>query len=160
MKIVDKSNSEGPFSGGVLFVCRGNAVRSQMAEGFFRAAMPDGAEAWSAGATPIGLMPQTVRVMREVGIDISEQTSKSVDAVPLDRIGTVVTLCEGLGDPCPNVPGKVRRLHWPIPDPYLAAPAGADGLDGFRAVRDEIRKLIDGLVASVGTHENKAGDGG
>lgn len=147
MKTVDNSGHGAfPFKG-VLFVCRGNAVRSQMAEALFRGVAPEGTEVWSAGITPIGVLAPTKAVMKEVGLDLEGHTSKTVEAVPLDRIDLVVTLCEGLGDPCPNIEIRATRLHWPIPDPYLAAPAGKDGMDGFRAVRDGLKARIDALMS-------------
>ncbi|KPJ85671.1 hypothetical protein AMJ57_02235 [Parcubacteria bacterium SG8_24] len=130
---------------GILFVCRGNSVRSQMAEGLARAAAPEGIEVWSAGTHPIGLDDRAVAVMKEVGIDISGQTSKSVGDVPLGRVDLVVVLCGGADDPCPQVSAGVDRLHWPLPDPYLTVPAGPDGLDTFRRVRNELKDKITGL---------------
>lgn len=135
---------------GVLFVCRGNAVRSQMAEGLMRAMAPQDVFVWSAGYTPIGVLSQTVAVMEEIGIDISHNTSKSIQDVPLEDVDLVITLCEGKDDICPHVPGDIDRLHWPMPDPFMAAPAGSDGLDGFRVVRDAIKKKIESLLQEGG----------
>lgn len=131
---------------GVLFVCRGNAVRSQMGEGLMRTMAPKDVFVWSAGYSPIGVLSQTIAVMREIGIDISYHTSKSIKDVPMEDIDLVITLCGGKDDICPHVPGDMKRLHWPMPDPFMAAPAGADGLEGFRVVRDAIKDRIELLL--------------
>jgi thioredoxin type arsenate reductase len=128
---------------GVLFLCVANSGRSQMAEGFARVYAPPGIEVWSAGSAPRQVHPLAVAVMAEEGIDLAGQRSKGVGEVPVDRIGTVVTLCAE--EVCPTFPGSVRRLHWPLPDP-----AAADGDDEerratFRAVRDEIHGRVAGL---------------
>jgi thioredoxin type arsenate reductase len=128
---------------GVLFLCVANSGRSQMAEGFARVYAPPGIEVWSAGSEPRQVHPLAVAVMAEEGIDLAGQRSKGVGEVPVDRIGTVVTLCAE--EVCPTFPGSVRRLHWPLPDP-----AAADGNDEerratFRAVRDEIHGRVAGL---------------
>lgn len=131
---------------GVLFLCRGNAVRSQMAEGFFRSLAPEGVRVWSAGYSPIGVVAETVTVMNEVGVDISAQVSKGMDEIPKEAIDLVITLCGDRDDPCPVFPGKTERLHWPLMDPYLANRTGDDGLDEFRSVRDTIKKRVADLL--------------
>jgi len=127
----------------VLFLCAHNSSRSQIAEGFARALAPPGVEAWSAGTEPRGVNPFAVQVMEEAGIDIAAQESKHLDAVPWRTADTVVTLCAEGADACPTVPGKVRRVHWPLPDP--AAAPEAEKLGVFREVRDEIRWRVAAL---------------
>ncbi len=126
---------------GVLFLCVANSARSQMAEGFARAAAPKEIEIFSAGSSPARVNPYAREVMGEVGIDISSHHSKSIDEVPAERIGTVVTLCAE--EVCPVFPGQVERLHWPLDDP--AATAGsADEIRGhFRRIRDQIREKVE-----------------
>lgn len=131
---------------GVLFLCRGNSVRSQMAEGLFRDMASNSIEVWSAGDFPIGLDSRSVAVMKEIGIDISGYISKRLSSVPLDKVDLVITLCGDEKDPCPAVSGEMGKLHWPLPDPYLSEQTGADGLGGFRAVRDELKRKIDDLL--------------
>ena len=131
---------------GVLFLCRGNAVRSQMAEGIFRSLAPKKVEVWSAGGVPIGLDGRTVEVMGEIGIDISGYASKSVDQIPIEKVDLVITLCGGPDDPCPDFPGTAEIRQWPSPDPFMSPPQGPDGLDLFRQVRDELKKRITKLL--------------
>ncbi len=128
---------------GILFLCVANSARSQMAEGLARALAPGGVEVFSAGSAPTTLNPHAVAVMRELGIDISGQRSKSIDEIPVDRIHTVITLCAE--EVCPVFPGTVRRLHWPIDDPAAARGTDAEIREAFRRARDEIRERLAGL---------------
>ena len=127
----------------ILFLCVHNSSRSQIAEGLARALAPSGTEVWSAGTEPRGVNPFATRVMEEVGIDIGRQTSKRLDDVPWRNADTVVTLCAEGAESCPVVPGEVRRIHWPLPDP--AAAPEAEKLAAFRAARDEIRWRVAAL---------------
>ncbi len=121
----------------IVFVCVANAARSQIAEGLARAMAPagNGYRFFSAGSQPAALHPLAVRALAEEGIDIAHHRSKGLDDVPLAEADVIVTLCTD--EVCPFVPGPVRRLHWPLPDP-------AD-LEDFRAVRDELRDLLPRL---------------
>ena len=108
-----------------------------MAEGLARAKAPagNGYRFFSAGSHPGVLNPFAVRALAEEGIDISHHHSKGMDDVPLDEADVIVTLCAD--EVCPYVPGAVRKLHWPLPDP--------NDLEDFRAVRDELRELLPRL---------------
>ncbi|MBW8270285.1 arsenate reductase ArsC [Caldovatus aquaticus] len=128
------------MSDGILFLCVANAARSQMAEGLARARFGPGRRIASAGSRPGVLHPLAVAAMAEIGIDISGQRSKGIEEVDLSRFDTIVTLCAE--EVCPVVPGRVRRLHWPIPDP-----AAAGTLEAFRAARDAIARRLDELPA-------------
>ncbi|MEX0744090.1 MAG: arsenate reductase ArsC, partial [Phycisphaeraceae bacterium] len=99
----------------ILFLCVANSARSQMAEGLARRFLGPEVEVMSAGSQPSRLNPYAVEAMAEIGIDISTQRSKSIDEVPAEEFDYVVTLCAE--EVCPVVPGRVRRLHWPIADP-------------------------------------------
>lgn len=123
----------------VLFLCVANSARSQMAEGFARAIGGPGVEVYSAGSAPTRLNPYAVRVMQEAGIDISAQRAKSIEAVPVERIGVVITLCAE--EACPIFPGWVERLHWPE-DPAVTG-SEEEILAAFRRVRDQIRFRIE-----------------
>ena len=129
----------------VVFLCGRNSARSQMAEGFLRALGGDRFRAESAGTVAGGLHPLAVRAMREVGIDISAQRSKSIDdlAPPFD---VCVTVCDAS---CPVPPPAALHLRWGLPDPALARGTEAERLDAFRAVRDRIAERVRILVARL-----------
>ena len=128
---------------GLLFLCVANSARSQMAEGLARARFADTARVQSAGSAPAAVNPLAVQVMAELGIDISGQWSKSVDAIDPATVDTVVTLCAD--EVCPAFARPVTRLHWALPDPAAAAGSGSERLERFRAVRDEIAARLRGL---------------
>ena len=95
----------------------------------------DGYRFLSAGSHPGTLHRLAVQALAEQGIDIAHHRSKGLDDVPVAEADVIVTLCAD--EVCPFVPGRVRRLHWPLPDPT--------DLAGFRAVRDELRRLLPAL---------------
>ncbi len=133
---------------GVLFLCVANSARSQMAEGLARARFGPRARVASAGSSPTAVNPLAVAALDEVGIDIRGQRSTAVDDVDPAAVDVVVTLCAE--EVCPVFPGRVRRLHWPLPDPAGASGSDAERRQRFRSVRDEIaRRLadLDPLVA-------------
>ena len=127
----------------VLFLCVHNSARSQIAEGFARALAPAGTEIWSAGTEPTQVNPLAIEVMRELGIDIGGQRSQCLDEVPWREVDTVITLCGEAEEVCPVLPGGVRRVHWPLPDP--AAAPDAQRREAFRACREEIRWRMGSL---------------
>src|SRR5882672_10259886 len=114
-----------------------------MAEGFARRAAPADAVVWSAGTEPRGVHPLAIEVMNEVGVDLSTQSSKSLDDVPWREADTVVTLCGDAGEICPTLAADVRYRHWPLPDPSLAPES--ERRETFRSVRDEIRWRVSSL---------------
>ena len=129
----------------VVFLCGHNAARSQMAEGFLRAYGGDRFVAESAGTVASELHPLAVRAMREVGIDIASQRSKSVDDIsgPFD---VCVTVCDAN---CPIPPGAALQLRWTFPDPALAGGTEAERLGAFRRVRDGIGERVRALVTHL-----------
>lgn len=132
----------------ILFLCTGNACRSQMAEGFARALRGEVLTAFSAGVEKHGLDPRAVAVMAEVGVDISGQASKLVSELPEVAFDYVVTLCGAAHDSCPFFPGPVRKIHAGFDDPpALAARAATEeeALGHYRRVRDAIRDFVAGL---------------
>jgi arsenate reductase (thioredoxin) len=131
-----------PSSPGLLFMCVRNSARSQIAEGLARAMLGDRVAVQSAGTQPSHVNPYAVEVMREVGIDLATQTSKSVDTIDPATVGTVITLCAE--EVCPVFLGQARRLHWPLPDPASDDPtlSRAVMLERFRAARDAIRQRL------------------
>ncbi len=125
----------------ILFLCVANSARSQMAEGLARAMFGDAAEVQSAGSVHTSVNATAIAVMAEAGIDISHQTSKSVDEVDAGAMDLIITLCAD--EVCPVVPSRVERLHWPLPDPVGAPPE--QSLQKFREARDDIRRRLEKL---------------
>jgi arsenate reductase len=128
----------------ILFLCTGNSARSQMAEAFIRKYADDRFEAHSAGLEPKGLNPLTVKVMDEVGIDISGQISKGVDTyLGKKYFQYLVTVCDDADKNCPTVwPGVNQRMHWSFQDPAAVEGSEEEKLAKFREVRDLIEKKI------------------
>lgn len=122
----------------ILFLCVANSARSQMAEGLARAMLPKDVEVASAGSAPGQVNPLAVKALAEIDIDISRHRSKPLEDVAPETADLIVTLCAE--EVCPYVSGAVRRLHWPINDPSLAGDIVA-----FRAAREQIRDMIEGL---------------
>jgi arsenate reductase len=132
----------------VLFLCTGNSCRSQMAEGWARRLRADRLEPYSAGIEARGLDPRAVAVMREAGIDISDQQSKRVDQLGNVRFDLVVTVCSHARETCPVLPGTPRQVHVDFDDPPRLAQSVAteeEALAHYRRVRDEIRRLVEQL---------------
>ena len=132
----------------VLFLCTGNSARSQMAEGLLRELGGDRFDAESAGTTPVGLNPLAVEVMRESGIDISGQRSKSVTDFLSQRFDHVITVCDRAKESCPIFPGAAQTLHWSFDDPAEAGGGEDERKKVFRRVRDEIRHRIRLFLAT------------
>ena len=126
----------------VMFLCTGNSCRSQMAEGLARELGKGKIEAYSAGLAPSQVNPYAVRVMQEIGIDISRQTSKAINQDLILKMDVVITLCGHAEVLCPMTPPQVKRLHWPIDDPILATGTENEVLLEFRRARDQIRENL------------------
>lgn len=126
----------------VLFLCVANSARSQMAEGLARHILGADIGALSAGSEPATVNPYAVEAMSEIGIDISSHRSKSVGEIDVGAVDLVITLCAE--EVCPVLPGRVRRLHWPIADPASKDTAiAADAMrERFRTARDQIRARL------------------
>ena len=125
-----------------MFLCTGNSCRSQMAEGRARDLGKGKIEAYSAGLAPSQVNPYAVRVMQEIGIDISRQTSKAINQDLILKMDVVITLCGHAEVLCPMTPPQVKRLHWPIDDPILATGTENEVLLEFRRARDQIRENL------------------
>ena len=122
----------------VLFLCAHNSARSQMAEGFLRSFAPDRFEVQSAGTRATRVHPLAIAAMREVGVDISEQTSKAVDEVG-EGWDVVVTVCDSS---CPVPPRSGLKLRWKLPDPAAARGTRAERVEVFRGIRDSIAPRV------------------
>ena len=125
----------------VLFICTHNSARSQMAEGFLNADYGDRYEGFSAGTEPKNLNEYAIKVMREVGIDISSHTSKSIERFRGMHFDYVVTVCDNAREVCPFFPGKTI-LHRSFEDPSGFRGTQSDILDHTRIVRDKIRDWL------------------
>lgn len=134
----------------VLILCTGNSCRSQMAEAFLRAAASELVEVHSAGSAPAGYVhPLAIKVMAEVGIDISAQRSKHMREFLGQPVHTVITVCTDAELACPIFPGQVRRYNWPFEDPAKARGSESEVVAVFRRVRDEIRRVFEAYAAGL-----------
>ena len=133
----------------ILFLCTGNSARSQMAEAFLRKYAGEHFEAHSAGLEPTGLNPFTVRVMNEVGIDVSGQESKGVDTyLGKTLFQYLITVCDDADKNCPTIwPGVNARMHWSFQDPARLESLEEEKLARFRETRDLIEKKIKAWLA-------------
>jgi arsenate reductase (thioredoxin) len=136
----------------IMFLCTGNSCRSQMAEGFARELGKDLIEAYSAGLSPQGVNPKAVAVMKEIGIDISEQQSKAIDPELLEKMDVVITLCDNASESCPWTPPAIKRIHWSLKDPAHAEGSEEEVLNEFRRVRDEIKERIRDFINSMSNY--------
>ena len=127
----------------VLVLCTGNSCRSHIAEGILREASKGRFRVASAGSNPAGYVhPLSVKVMEEIGIDISDHQSKHLDEFLENEVDTVITVCGNADQACPTFPGQVSRHHYPFDDPAHAEGTEEEKLDVFRRVRDEIRAVF------------------
>lgn len=128
----------------IVFLCVANSARSQLAEGIARSLAPAGIQVSSAGSAPSRVNPLAIEVLREIGIDISNQASKGLDSIDGASVDAVITLCAE--EVCPVFLGKAHRLHWGVADPKT--------IEGFREVRDELRGRLRMLLqGSAPRHE-------
>ena len=133
----------------ILFLCGNNATRSQMAEGIARKELGDQYEVYSAGMQPMKIHPTVSEVMKEIGVDLSAQKSKSINEVPWREMDVIVTLCGASSNGVPPLPSTVKRLHWPVPDPatmtsHYGFKKSAEGKQiAFKEIRDLLQKRID-----------------
>lgn len=137
----------------VLFLCTGNSARSQMAEGVLRQVAGDLFEVASAGLSPSFVRPEAIKVMHEIGIDISGHRSKSVDEFSGEEFDYVITVCDNANEQCPVFPGNTKRIHWSFDDPASAKGDESARLAVFRKVRDEILNRLRLFSAAIRTAE-------
>lgn len=132
----------------ILILCTGNSCRSQMAEGFIRNIHSETIDALSAGIDPKQLDQRAVTVMKEDGIDISEQHSKHVQDFLNKNFDFVITVCYGAYEMCPIFPGKATVIHKGFEDPPRLAENATteeEALQHYRRIRDEIRRFVEKL---------------
>jgi arsenate reductase (thioredoxin) len=127
----------------VLFLCTHNSARSQMAEGLLRALGGDRFEVFSAGTEATAVRPLAIRAMAELGMDITNHESKTLDRYLDQQFDQVITVCDDANETCPVFPGARQRWHWSLPDPSRASGTEQDQLAVYREVRDRIRGRIE-----------------
>ena len=121
-----------------------------MAEGLARFLGGDAVDAYSAGTNPIGIVERTYKVMKEIGVDISGQTSDPLEIFIGQPFDYVITLCGHAEALCPTWTGSGKRLHWPVPDPY-SVQGGEEGIiTAYRSARDMIRNKIIEFFGEIG----------
>ena len=126
----------------VLILCTGNSARSQMAEGLLRHDSGDRFEVASAGVAPTHVRSEAIDVMSEIGIDISDHRSKSVDNFADEEFDYVITVCDNANEHCPIFSGDTKRIHWSFDDPAAVEGEADKKRAVFRRVRDEIRHRL------------------
>jgi arsenate reductase (thioredoxin) len=132
----------------VLILCTGNSCRSHLAEGILRAAAGDRFRVASAGSKPAGYVhPLAIKVMQEIGLDISGHRSKHLSEFLSEKVETVVAVCGHADQACPIFPGQPNRYHWGFDDPAHATGSEAEQLELFRRVRDQIRIVFEAYAA-------------
>lgn len=133
----------------VLVLCTGNSCRSQMAEALWEMLGDGQWQSASAGSKPSGYVhPLAVRAMGELGIDISQQVSKSLDQFRDEPFDLIVTVCDNAKEACPVFPGAKETLHWPFDDPADATGNDDEKMVVFRRVRDEIKESIQNYLTN------------
>jgi len=141
----------------ILVLCTGNSCRSHLAEGILRKQLGSPFRIESAGSKPAGYVhPLAIRVMQEIGIDLSAHRSKHLDEFLQDEIETVITVCGNADQACPIFPGQVNRHHFPFDDPAHATGTEEEQLAVFRRVRDEISAVFGAYAA--GRIDGRQGD--
>ena len=133
----------------ILFVCTGNACRSQMAEGWARHLAGPGIEVQSAGIEAHGKNPRAIRIMQEAGVDISGQASTRITDEMIAAADYVVTVCGHADAHCPALPNGLRKEHWPLSDPARAEGTDDEIMAVFRASRDDIRRRVVDLLGRL-----------
>ena len=126
----------------IIFICTGNACRSQIAEGLLRNLASDKFSVFSAGSHPSQVHPMSVAVMEEVGIDISHHTSDPISDYVDHGIDVVITVCDNAKKVCPVFPGNVELIHWSVEDPFNGWDFDTLDLDNFRKTRLDIERRI------------------
>lgn len=133
----------------VLILCTGNSCRSQMAETLWESLGNGEWESESAGSKPSGYVhPLAIRAMQELDIDISQNTSKSLEQFQDKSFDLVVTVCDNAKESCPVFPGAKETLHWPFDDPADATGTDDEKMVVFRRVRDEIKDTIQTYLST------------
>ena len=153
MMPVERREEQATEKSRVLFLCTHNSARSQMAEGLLRGLAGDRFEVFSAGTEVTHVRPQAIKVMKELGIDISGQESKTLERYLGEPFDYVITVCDDANEACPFFPGARRRLHWSFEDPAAAEGSEEQRLGVFRKVRDQIKGRIEKELVTGGVEQ-------
>ena len=132
----------------VLVLCTGNSCRSQIADGYFKAFVPDGTGVYSAGVETHGVNPKAIETMKRDGIDISDHTSNNVNEFMDIEFHYIITVCDNAKARCPHFPSKAYRFHKNFPDPAIAAGTEAEIMGEFDAVRETIKHYCKQFVSA------------
>ena len=132
----------------IIFICTGNACRSQIAHGLLQNLAKDRFNVFSAGSHPNRVHPMSIKVMEEIGIDISHHSSDYIDYYLGKSIDIVITVCDNADKLCPVFPGIIERLHWSIDDPFRGWDYNENQMGSFRDTREEIKARIIGFLKS------------
>ena len=130
----------------ILFLCTGNSCRSQIAEGWARQLGGDWLEVNSAGIEAHGKNPRAIEVMKEAGVDISNQESTKLTSEMLNLVDYLVTVCGHADEHCPVLPVGIQKEHWPLNDPAKATGSEENIMRVFIQSRDDIRQRVFDLV--------------
>jgi arsenate reductase len=134
----------------ILFLCTGNAARSQMSEALARIDYPDLLDPVSAGSRPAGFVhPLAIAAIEELGFGLGDAHSKSAEEFVDQSLDLVVTVCDSAAADCPTWPGARHIVHWSVEDPSFVAVAEDKRMAAFRATRDDLRRRIDGLLEAL-----------
>ena len=126
----------------IIFICTGNACRSQIAHGLLENMARDKFEVFSAGSHPNRVHSMSIKIMEEIGIDISHHTSDFIDDYLKTGIEIVITVCDNANEICPIFPGNIERIHWSIADPFEGWEFDESQIQAFRDTRQEIKQRI------------------
>ena len=126
----------------VLFICTGNACRSQIAHGLLNDLSSESFDVFSAGSHPSQVHPISIVVMEEIGIDISKHTSDHINDYLDKNLDIVITVCDNANNACPTFPEDVNRIHWSIDDPFRNWNFDLNQLSTFRQTREEIKSRL------------------
>lgn len=127
----------------ILILCTGNSARSQMAEGLLKHITQGKYEINSAGTKPSIVRPEAIKALAEIGIDISNNRSKSVDEFANNEIDYVLTVCDNAKENCPYFPAKTKLIHHSFEDPAEVQGSEEVRLTAFREIRNEIKKYFE-----------------
>ena len=132
----------------ILVLCTGNSCRSQIAEGYLRKYAGGKAEVYSAGIETHGVNPKAIQIMKEDGIDISNNTSNHINEYRDINFDFVITVCDHAKEACPFFPSNAKKFHYNFPDPAKASGSEEEIMNHFREVRELIKDYSKQFVKS------------